>query len=295
MASPRDIMMLRDFGFKDHASLKNALKTNPRARSRSYDFTWRLKMVPKYEYYYSAVKIDITKYYEEYEDFKLRGGTSTGYQTMPSESLKKAEYLFGSWRGNPWKQITLGKGLYSIKDPRGSLWFSAIDSRELVQAIDICCYPVNKNKFPPTKPVPKMNKPGTYKLNLDYNKCKASYNQYKNKGSLWMKRDWFIALMICKNITTTWDTRTGDWKPWNNKWCRMAHEKPGFTINKFKLRDGKVQYIDIARFVMTKGLGGMAKGAYILGVAFAVGGDTAGKIITGFCRDNHIPLSGIRM
>ena len=247
-------------------------------------------MVPKYENCYSAVKIDITKYYEDFENLKLKGGTSTGYQTIPSESLKKAEYLFGNWRGNPWKQITHGKGLYSIKDPRGNLWFRAIDSRELVQAVDICCYPINKNKFPPTRPIPKVNKPDTYKLKLDYKKCVVSYNQKKNEGSSYMKKDWFVALMICKNITSTWDTRTGDWKPWNNKWCKLAHEKPGFTINKFKLRDGKVEYIDIARFVITNGLGGMAKGAYILGVAFAVGGDTAGRVITGFCRDNNIPL-----
>jgi hypothetical protein len=295
MASSRDIMLLKDFGFKDYPSLKRALKSSPQSKKSHYDFRWHLKMLSKYHYYISPVKIDITNYFEEYENYKLKTGTSAGYPTLPSETRRKADHLFGTWRGNPWKQITHGKGLFSIKDPSGNIWFRAIDSRELVQAIDICCYPVNKNKFPPTKPVPKVNKPGTYKLNLDYNKCKASYNQYKNKGSLWMKRDWFVALMICRNITSTWDTRTGDWKSWNNKWCRMAHEKPGYTINKFKLRDGNVQYIDIARFVITKGLGGMAKGAYILGVAFAVGGDTAGKIITGFCRDNHIPLSGIRM
>ena len=151
-----------------------------------------------------------------------------------------------------------------------------------------------QNKFPPIKPVPKVNKPGTYKLGLTYGACKKSYNHYKNKGAIWMKRDWFVALIICKNITSTWDTRTGDWKPWNNSWCKLAHQKPGFTINKFKLRDNKVQYIHIARFVQTKGLGGMAKGAYIMGVAFAVGGETAGRVITGFCRDNNIPLHKIR-
>jgi hypothetical protein len=295
MTSPRDILMLRDFGFKDHASLKSALKTNPRTRNKSYNFKWRLIMMQKYAYHYSIVKIDIQKYFEEYESYKLKTGASAGYQTLPPESLRKAEYLFGSWRGNPWKQITHGKGLYSIKDPRGNLWFKALDSDELKQAVEICTYPVNKNKFPPTKPVPKVNPPGTYKLALNYNKCRTDYNHYKNKGSIWMKKDWLVALMICKNITSTWDTRSGDWTPWNNSWCKMAHQKPGFDINKFKLRDGKVEYINIARFVITNGLGGMARGAYILGVAFAVGGSTAGKIMTGFCRDNNIPLYKIAM
>jgi len=294
MSSRRDIMMLNDFGFQDHPALKRALKSNPGSRKSKYDFRWRLKMFSKYHYYISSVKIDITDYHNEYENHKLKTSTSGGYPTLPSQTRRKAEYLFGSWRGNPWKQITHGKGLFSIKDPYGNLWFKAIDSREIIQAIDICNYPVNKNKFPPTKPVPKVNKLGTYKLKLNYKECEKSYNANKNRGSLFMPKDWFVALMICKNITSTWDTRTGDWKPWNNKWCKIAHDKGGFTINKFKLRKGKVKYIHIAQFVINKGLGGMAKGAYLMGVAFTAGGETAGKIMTSFCRTHNIPLQKIR-
>lgn len=136
--------MLNDFGFKTYSILKSRLKSNPGTRKKHYDFRWRIKMLSKYHYHYSAVKIDITKYFEEYENYKLRAGTSAGYPTLPSETRRKADYLFGSWRGNPWKQITHGKGFFSIKDPSGNLWFRAIDSREIMQAIDICYYPVNR-------------------------------------------------------------------------------------------------------------------------------------------------------
>jgi hypothetical protein len=288
MISPIDIKMLKDFGFRDYDSLKKSLKTAPGRRSGMYDFQWRIKMLTKYGTHYSRVSIDLSAFFKGYEDYLIRTQKENINYQPRSETTKREEYLFGSWRGNPWKKTPTGTGLWTIKDPQGYTWFRGIGRLKLDEAVEIC-ERESKKRFPPTKPVPKINPEGTYKLKLDYNTCKASYNKYKNRGSIWMKKDWFVALMICRNITSTWDTRNGDWKPWNNKWCKIAHERPGLTINKYKLSDGKVEYIDVARFVIHEGLGGMAKGGYIIGVAFAVGGDTAGKIITGFCRDNNIP------
>ncbi len=294
MISPTDNILLKDFGFKDYDSLKESLKILPANRSRMFDFQWRIKMLTKYSTHFSRVSMDISGFYRDYESYLIRTQKENlNYQPKP-ETTKKEEYLFGSWRGNPWKKTPAGTGLWIIQDPRRYTWFRGIGRLKLDEAIEIC-ERESRKRFPPTRPVPKSNPEGTYKLKLDYNRCKVNYHKNKNRGSIWMKRDWFVALMICRNITSTWDTRTGDWKPWNNKWCRIAHERPGLTINKFKLRDGKVEYMDIARFVISEGLSGMAKGAYIIGVAFAVGGDTAGRIITGFCRDNGIPLSKIRM
>src|SRR5690606_36605349 len=62
-------------------------------------------------------------------------------------------------------------------------------------------------------------------LSLKWNECVSTYYRKRNKGVLWVCKDYDVALMLCDNIISTWDTKTGNWKPWNNSWSRLAHQK----------------------------------------------------------------------
>ena len=50
-----------------------------------------------------------------------------------------------------------------------------------------------------------------------------------------------------------------------------------------------VKFQDIANFVFRKGNKGMKQAAFIIGVAFSVGGSSASRIIGSFCDQYNIP------
>lgn len=316
--TPKDKKLLEEFGFvdknglADNKQLKKALKSSPSARSQKYDYKWRLKLKKPY-FSYSTIKTNIEKYYTEYEDYLINN--SGGNPVTTAEMSKQIGYLTDN-RGNPWEiKPHRGKIIWYIKDPNRNFWFRALNNRQLLQAIRIIRTQYS-SRFPPTKP--KLPGKGTYKLRLNYKKCEQKYNSIKNKGTRYQRAQNLIAILICLNISKTWNTQKGDWKPWNHSWFKLAHDKPYFQINKFRLRHGintnlsetvkywndlagkdsksnrNVEFRDVKNFVNRWSSYGNAKGAYIAAVAFTVGGETAAKIITSFCRDNNIPLHKIR-
>lgn len=312
--TPRDKKLLEEFGFSGEKQLKKALESSPASRSQKYDYKWRLRLKkPYFSSHYSNIIINIENYHKDYENYLINN--SGGKPTTTAEMNKQIGYLTDN-RGNPWEiKPHRGTRIWYIKDPNHSFWFKALNNKQLLQAITIIRTQYS-GSFPPTRP--KLQAKGKYKLRLNYKKCKQKYDNIKNKGTRYERAQNLIAILICLNISKTWDTQKGDWKPWNHSWFKLAHNKPYLRINKFRLRHGintnlsesakywydiagkdsnstrDVEFKDVKDFVTRWSSYGNAKGAYIAGVAFTVGGKTAAKIITSFCRDNNIPLYKIR-
>ena len=298
MISAKEKQMLKDFGFKDPAHLKKALKINPRNRYNIYTFKWRLKMMSKYKTLSSRVKNDIVKFLTEYEDYVIKNQKGS-LRNWPKDAKDHAEYLFDRLV-KPWKLIKHGSLLFSVKDPDNNYWFRALDLEELFKAMKIC-YSKSKKSGAKVKP---------WVLSLKWTECVSTYKRKRNRGFYWVGKDYDIALMICDNIISTWNTKTGDWKPWKNSWSQLAHRKLvgikyGYIItskNRGRLispiRKGLSQYSgtlkrnmkfdDVSNLVFKEGLSGMKKAAFIIATAFAVGGSRAAKIINGFHEQHGI-------
>jgi hypothetical protein len=299
MASPQEQQMLKDFGFQNEARLKQYLNTPPRERYTIYKFKWRLIMMSKYNGINSGIKKDVVKFHTEYEDYVIqhqRGGLINWTQ----KSKDQSEYLFDRLK-NPWFLEKHGGLIFSVKDPFGNYWFRALTLNELFEALDIC-YKESTKSGATIKP---------WKLSLNWWECVLTYNKKRNRGVLWTGKDYDVALMICDNIVSTWDTKTGDWKPWNNSWSKLAHQKLtgikyGYPVTTAK-RGGLISSVlegisqhtgplkrdmkfeDVSDFVFREGFTGMKQAAFIIATAFAVGGSNAAKIINGFHEQHGIP------
>jgi hypothetical protein len=219
-------------------------------------------------------KNSIITFFTQYEDYVIKYQKG-GSPNWPKGAEIKYEYLFERLV-KPWKIIKHKGRIFSIKDPKGAFWFRALDLSELFKALDIC-YDKSKKSGAKVKP---------WKLSLKWAECVAYYKKKRNKGYSWVKKDYDVALLIADNIISTWNTKTGDWKPWNNKWCKLAHKN--LTGLKYNLAGvsrkvkNKTEFKDIVNWVFQNGLTGIKRAAFILATAFAVGGTRAAKIINGF-------------
>jgi hypothetical protein len=299
MATLQEKQMLKEFGFSDHDHLQRSLKVSAREGYRNYKFKWRLIMRSRYNGINSKVKNDLINYFTRYEDYVIinQKGNLTDW---PGKAKDQAEYLFDRLV-YPWALIKHNRLLFSVKDPKNTIWFRALTLKELFEALDIC-YKESKKSGAKVRP---------WKLSLKWSECVASYNQKRKKAILWIGKDYDVALMICDNIISTWNTKSGDWKPWNNSWSKLAHQnltgiKYGY-ITTTKNRGGLVagitaglsvypgflkrdmKFSDVTNFVFNEGLTGMKQAAFILATAFAVGGSNAAKIINGFHQQYGIP------
>jgi hypothetical protein len=307
MISRRDKQMLSDFGFKDYNDLKqyfNTQRHSIKVRYRKYDFKWRLKMMSKYKNDTSAIKKEIIRFHTQYEDFVIKNQRGNTVNIWPEKSKNQLEYLFERLV-QPWKLTKHGNFLFSIQSPDHTDWFRALSTSEFFEAMDIC-YKASQKTGARVRP---------WKLRLKANECANSYNQKKDQGALWVSKDYEVALLIAINIIATWDTKTGDWKPWPflGSWGTLARDhfkyelKHGYAVTKGKSIFSRALYValknqnpgrplqrdvkfqDITNFVFRKGNTGMKQAAFIIASAFAVGGDRAGRIIGSFCDQYNIP------
>jgi len=299
MGSIQEKQMLKDFGFQDEAQLQRYLKSSPRERYTIYKFNWRMKMMSKYNGINSGIKKSIIKFHTEYEDYVINHQTGS-LMNWPKKATEQSEYLFERLE-KPWILEKHGGLLFSVKDSLGTYRFRALTLNELFEALDIC-YRESTASGARVK---------SWKLSLNWWECVLTYNKKRNQGVLWTGRDYDVALLICDNIISTWNTKTGDWKPWNNSWSKLAHQKlsgikygyPVISTNMGGLissvlkglsqhtgplkRDMKFE--DVSNFVFREGLTGMKQAAFIIATAFAVGGSNAAKIINGFHEQHGIP------
>jgi hypothetical protein len=299
MATMQEKQMLKEFGFQDHIHLQKSVNIPPRKRYRNYKFKWRLILKEKYTGAGSSVKNDLIKFLTEYEDYVIKNQKGN-LSDWPKKAKDQAEYLFDRLV-YPWNLIKHGRLLFSVKDPQNNYWFRAMTLNELFEALDIC-YNESKKTGARIKP---------WTLSLKWTECVTSYNQKRKRAILWLGKDYDVTLMICDNIISTWSTKTGDWKPWNNSWSKLAHQK--LTGIKYgymtTLKNGggliagitaglsaypgllkrDMRFSDVANFVCNEGLSGMKQAAFILATAFAVGGSNAAKIINGFHEQHGIP------
>jgi hypothetical protein len=283
-ASPEDLRMLKDFGFKDYNYFLQYFNLKPggfysKKVSTAYDFRWRYKII-KNNYKNSPIKNELIKFHIRFEDYLLTN--RRGYNTsLPIKTTKQYDYLFKNLQ-RPWiiSNKYKYKQFYIIKDPNKNIWFRAIDNRQMIPALDIC-YKESARFSTRTKP------PKTYKLGLNWKECESTYRKVRgshSKFSLWLPpKDYDVALSICDNITSTWDTRTGNWTPWSYKWCKLAHQKIHLSV----LRS-PTNFKVIAKYVGLSGWKGIGMGGYIVGVAFAAGGSRAAAIIKKFCKEHNI-------
>ncbi len=299
MGSLQKQNMLKDFGFQDEAQLQKYLSQNPGDRYKIYKFRWRLLMMSKYKDAGLSIKKDIIRFHTEYEDYVIKNQRG-GLVNWPKKATEQSEFLFERLE-QPWILEKHNGLLYSIKDPWGNYWFRALALNEFFEALDIC-FRESMTSGVRVKP---------WKLSLNWFECYLTYLKKRNNGFLWTGKDYDVALMICDNITSTWNSQTGDWKPWNNPWSQLAHKKItgikyGFckagsdfggrapsVLEFVKHHTSPVQrdmkFEDIANFVFREGLTGAKHAAFILATAFAVGGSRAAKLINGFHEQHGIP------
>lgn len=300
MISTLEIKLLKDFGFTSYAHFQKSLTIPPKGRYRIYHFKWRLTMMSKYKPVHSPIKNSVITFFTQYEDYVIKNQKGS-LANWPKNAKDQSEYLFERLV-TPWKLIKHGSLLFSIKDPKNTLWFRALDLQELFKALDIC-YKESKKSGAKVKP---------WTLSLKWNECVATYKQKRKRGILWVGKDYDVALMLCDNIISTWDTKTGNWKPWNNAWSRLAHQKLSGIIkygyiatpkNQGLISDSimkglsaipgtqkkEARFDDVSNFVFKEGLSGMKQAAFIIATAFAVGGSRAAKIINGFHEQHGIP------
>ncbi|MDD4108327.1 MAG: hypothetical protein PHH93_06385, partial [Prolixibacteraceae bacterium] len=279
MGSIQEKQMLKDFGFQDEAQLQKYLNISPGERYKIYKFRWRLIMRSKYKDSGTSVNKDLIRFHTEYEDYVINHQKG-GLVNWPPKAKEQSEYLFERLE-KPWVLERHAGILFSIKDPLGNYWFRALNSDEYFEALDIC-YRESKNNNARVK---------GWKLSLDWWECYTTYQKKRNNGVLWTGKDYDVALMICDNITSTWDTATGDWKPWNNSWSGLAHRKltgikygfcktgPEFggrspSVLEFVKHHASpaqrnINFEDIANFVFREGLTRAKQAAFILATAFA--------------------------
>jgi hypothetical protein len=304
--SGQDLKMLKNFGFKDYNNLHkyfNILRYGITDRTKVYDFRWRYIIISKYKNYNSPVKKELIKFHLEYEDYLLkhRSGRKWG---LPPKTIKQMEFLFDKLQ-RPWilsKKYNY-KNLYIISDPNKNIWFRAIDNYQMITAADIC-YIASPRFGTKTKPEP------TYKCTLNWNECVNTYKKVRNKGTLWVPEDYDTALIISDNITSTWDSKKGDWEPWQkNRWLIKAHNANRY-INQAALRHGhqlysgswaeiprkiyqkakqplpkrNVNFHDVANFVHKEALKGIGVASFLIRLAWCVGGSRAGKIIGSYVK-----------
>jgi len=304
MLSLFEKQLLKEFGFNDLSNLQAALNQPMRTRYSHYNFRWRLILKSKYQNVKPAVKNLLSKYFVQYENYVLKNQRGTPVNYWPQKAKMQSEYLFDRLV-KPWKLTKHRNLLFSIKNPDNKIYFRALDPVEFFKAMDIC-YKESKQKGAKTKP---------WKLRLKTSECASSYKGKSNMGAIWVKDDYKIAFLICINIASTWNPQKGDWKPWTflGSWGTLAREhfnyhlKHGFplkrgksaldiatytglsAISKNKQITRDVKFQDIANFVFRKGNKGLKQAAFIIGVAFAVGGSTASRIIGSFCDQYNIP------
>ncbi len=291
MISPREKEMLKDFGFKDYSDLNkyfNILKFGKSDRSKVYSFKWRLTMMSKYKNFNSPIKTKIIKFHTGYEDyvFKSRSGRNAKW---PQRTLKQYSFLFKQLQ-NPWHidNTYKRKRLYSISDPKKKLWFRAISYHEMIEALNICYN--NASQFGTKTKIKK------YQCGLKWSECISSYSNVRNNHSRFYPgmtpKDYDIALLICDNITSTWDSKTGHWKPWNksNKWLIKAFYAKKY-IDTNSLRNKSVKFKDVANFVRQSALRGNSWAFFMLGAAFAAGGTRAARVIKQFANKKGLDMN----
>jgi len=255
-----------------------------------------------------TVKKDVIKYFTLYEDYVIKYQRGFVLGKWPKKTKDQYEHIFDRLT-SPWKLIDHGSYIYTIKSPYNIIEYRAIDMGQLFKAIDKI-YKRYKNYK--TKP---------WALRLDAKEVARSFRT-ANKGAMWVPKDYEIVLAVCINIISTWNTRTGDWKPWSNymfgSWPQLVHDrfqgdlKYGYAIRENKnlltkayyrsishlnlkkpiTRD--VKFSDITNFIFAKAERGHIQAAFILGSAFITGGSRAGRIIGSFCQQYHIPIKGIK-
>ncbi len=276
--------MYKDFGFNSKAHFETVKNINPRSRYRFYDIKWRLKMMSKYKNVSFTLRWDkysIDSFFSQYEDYVIRGQSGAPINSWPKDAKEQYEYLFERLV-RPWIIIKHGRLIFSIKSPNNIIWFRALDLQELFEAMKIC-FKKSKQENASVKP---------WDLSLKWNECVTSYRIKRNYGAFWIGKDYDVALLICDNIISTWNKNTGDWKPWNNKWSQKAYQGlTGIKYNKIGVNSkvkNKIEFSDISNWVFSKGLKGMKQAAFIIAVAFTVGGSRAARIINGFHEQHGI-------
>ncbi len=261
MATQSEIRMIRDFGFSSEADLNSKLSlvkggvilNNPGTAQRLWkkrDFKWRIKFLSKYHILStqgSSIASKISSYYDSIENAALKYCSGSYVYTSTPKAEKQYQWLTNRLV-RPWKLVPHGRLLSSIQGPNNYFHFKAIDYKQLIEALDIC-YKLSKRSGAAVKPYP---------LYLDWNECKSSFLKKYKAGSFirgfkytfhWTA-DLTLALLICANICKTWNTKTGDWKPYNNAWMKLVHKELHQQI-----RDGTFG------FVSDRGWkGGLARG-----------------------------------
>ncbi len=298
MTSHQDNRMLSDFGFRDLNHLQKFSKVKLWERSQIYQFQWRVKMMTKYRGVNTAVKKEIEIFHKEYEDYLFRN--PKGYPAVWTKNAAgQFKYLFEKLE-KPWKLIKHGGSLFSISDPHGVLWFRAISSDELIIALDICFEESQKNST--------RCKPA--ELLLSWQECKNAYSVKKPAYSPFLKnKEYDIALLICDNVDSTWDSQTGEWKPWSNPWSKAAYQKlsklksedavnqqnmryvKNFSVSDKLIKDAdsqKVSFDEMVNFVFYEGLAEMQNAASVLYLAFATENTRSSAIINDFYELHRI-------
>lgn len=244
----------------------------------------------------------IRKRYKEYEDHRIRH-VDPGRYAWSAKEHEDFSYLFDRLE-RPWK-FKKENGFYTIYHPHAvsfseqSIWFRAVKSEELPKAMQVC-----KRE---TRKLGIREKP--WKLPFTWNDCQQAYRKRITTGftGLGVGKNYDIALVIAENILKTWDGYKKEWQPWNNAWSKLAHQelsitfddipmRPGYTAT---FRNGRLQvsryersrkwgFEDIVHFVFSKTLAADKKAAWILSVAFAVGGERAARLINGFHEQHNL-------
>ena len=283
--------------FKSYADLLvNIDPKNKVAVSRRlnvYNWQWRLIMKKYISWKYQMLKgwNQLEKFFTEYEDYVI--ATYTGGRTGKDAEIYKFQSYLTQKLVKPWKVIKHPKRFWTIKDPNNNVWYRALDEKELLKALKLC-YKESKKSNAKTKTLNPFIT-NTWTLNLNWNECVNSYRVKRKKSPTANKEDYDVALCICENIIKTRDRKTGNWKAWNHKWYRLAHTQLGYFVKirtkvnvryfdplslKMKtISHRKANFTDVSNFVFKHGTKGTARGAFMLGVMFAVGGKKAANII----------------
>ena len=244
----------------------------------------------------------INKRYKEYEEYRIRHVDPGKYAWT---ARAEGDFLFLFERlERPWK-FKKEHAFYTICHPYSasfneySIWFRALKPEELPKAMQVC-----KRE---TRKLGIREKP--WKLPFTWNDCQQAYRKRIRNSftGLGVGKNYDIAIVIAENILSTWDEYKKEWQPWNNAWSKLAHQKlsitfddipmrPGYTAT---FRNGRIQisryersrtwgFEDIVQFVFRETLAADKKAAWILAVAFTVGGERAARLINGFHEQHNL-------
>ena len=132
MISTLEIKLLKDFGFTSYAHFQKSLTIPPKGRYRIYHFKWRLTMMSKYKPVNSPIKNAVITFFTQYEDYVIKNQKGN-LANWPKNAKDQSEYLFERLV-TPWKLIKHGSLLFSIKDPKNTLWFRGVGFAGIIQS-----------------------------------------------------------------------------------------------------------------------------------------------------------------